>query len=301
MAAAAAAVTLEELPAKAKKRRCMLNARSPLPPSTDASPPPPRALAVGVGIHPLDTSQLVGSQRIGIIGLPGTGKSTCCKSLLADLCYNYPVISVFSGSEGDNPFYSAILPRLYVHNRISQKGLKMFVNRQRLAINYASPLTDALLILDDCFETPQMLDNSTIRILFKQGRHLRASVWVVQQYVVDLKPYARSTTSAVFLFHCPSSRDRRLLFENYGSVFPDYQAFCACYNAICSTPHTAMVILLNTGTRGILESVFWYRPRLVPDGTLRLCHPALWQHATARTDESRHDNLALLSCHSGDN
>ena len=66
-----------------------------------------------------------------------------------------------------------------------------------------------------------------------------------------LGPYARSTTSAVFLFHCPSCRDRRLLFENYGSVFPDYQAFCACYNAICSAPYTAMVILLNQGNRGV--------------------------------------------------
>ena len=80
---------------------------------------------------------------------------------------------------------------------------------------------------------PQQLDNSTMRILFKHGRHLHASVWVIQQYIIDLKPYARSTTSAVFLFHCPdcgvshngndrvdkstvlSSRDRRLLFENY--------------------------------------------------------------------------------------
>ena len=84
-------------------------------------------------------------------------------------------------------------------------------------------------------EHPQQLDNSTMRILFKHGRHLHASVWVIQQYIIDLKPYARSTTSAVFLFHCPNcgvaherysddrvdkftvlnSRDRRLLFENY--------------------------------------------------------------------------------------
>ena len=118
----------------------------------------------------------------------------------------------------------------------------------------------------------------------------------------DLKPYARSTTSAVFLFHCPSSRDRRLLYENYGSVFPDYQTFCACYNAICAQPHTAMVILLNQGNRGVLDSVFWYRPRVIPDSAgLRMGHPAIWEHAAGRTDEARHDHLALLSCNSGDN
>lgn len=148
----------------------------------------------GVGIAPLDTTLLCGSQRIGIIGLPkarlsyavtttehiGTGKSTCCKSLLSDLASNYPVISVFSGSEADNPFYSLCIPKLFIQTRITRKGLKQFINRQRLAISHDSPLKDALLILDDCFESPSSLDNDMMRIIYKQGRHLRASVWCEQ-------------------------------------------------------------------------------------------------------------------------
>lgn len=260
--------------------------------------------ASSVGIRELDTSCLVGSQRVGIIGLPGTGKSTCCRSLLADLRYAYPVVAVCSNSETDNPFYSTMLPRLFVHTKLTNKVLKMFINRQRLALGCNSPLKDGLLILDDCFEQPQDLDNQMVRMLFKQGRHLRASVYVVQQYIVDLKPYARSTTSAVFLFHCPSARDRRLLFQNYGACFPDYNTFCACYNAICGEPHTAMVILNQGNGRGdFRESVFWYRPRMYNDAdaaNLRLCHPSLWEHANERTDKSRLDTLALLSCDSVD-
>lgn len=84
-------------------------------------------------------------------------------------------------------------------------------------------------------------------------------------------------------------------------MFPDYQAFCLCYNAICATPYTAMVILLNQGNRHILESVFWYRPKPTIEPGMRLCHPAVWEYARDRTDESRLDSLALLSCHSGDN
>lgn len=63
-----------------------------------------------------------------------------------------------------------------------------FINRQRLAIAHDSPLKEALLILDDCFETPTQLDNDMIRILFKHGRHLQAAVWVVQQYI-DREPH----------------------------------------------------------------------------------------------------------------
>ena len=110
------AVTFEELPNKARKRRKM----DKPPPSHDPTPPLVLAPSLGVGICALDTSRLMGSQRVGIIGLPGTGKSTCCKSLLADLCYCFPVVNVFSGSEGDNPFYSHFVPKLFIQNKISQ-------------------------------------------------------------------------------------------------------------------------------------------------------------------------------------
>lgn len=239
-------------------------------------------------------------------------------SLLVDLRMNFPVINVFSGSESDNPFYSLCVPKLYINQKVSKRGLKQFINRQRLALKYNSPLTDALLVLDDCFDHPGVLDNDMMRILYKRGRHLHASVWCIQQYVVDLKPWARSTTSAIFLFHCPNARDRKLLYatdpspiitpdgrkgsspENYGcSAFPDYNTFNHVYTFITSTPHTAMVILLNQGTQGLLQTVFWYRPQILRE-RVQLCHPAVWEHAQQRTDTHKLEHLTLLSCCSAD-
>ena len=55
------------------------------------------------------------------------------------------MVNVISGSEAENPFYSFIMPKLFIQTKMSQKSLKMFVNRQRLAIGYNSPLKDALL------------------------------------------------------------------------------------------------------------------------------------------------------------
>ena len=132
----------DELPVRARKRRRNQHVTNPPRPPIDgstrastvegiAAPLPPPSQGVGVSsaldarrsspttIQALDVARLCGSQRIGIIGLPttppfavrtvacppGTGKSTCCLSLLMDLRHNYPIINVFSGSEFDNPFY----------------------------------------------------------------------------------------------------------------------------------------------------------------------------------------------------
>ena len=265
-------------------------------------------------------------------------------SLLTELRSNYPVISVFSGSEADNPFYSYVIPKVFIQAKVSKRGLKQVINRQKLAIAHDSPLKDALLILDDCFDHPdrcpppgeggghwhrgarQRHDAHPLqaRASFACLRVVRTTPrscppWegtIGTQYVVDLKPWARSTTSAIFLFHCPNARDRKLLYENYGcGAFPDYASFNHVYTwperlladreaprwHITSTPHTAMVILLNQGTQGLLQSVFWYRPTLpTAEQRVRLCHPKVWEHASQRTDPNKLDHLALLSCCSAD-
>lgn len=172
----------EPLPRKAKRRKKMIihddkesgQVTSLVPRINPVTP------MLGVGIQALDPQRLMGSQRIGIIGLPfmshssrreecemqpGTGKSTCCMSLLHQLVYNFPIINVFSGSEADNPYYSLCIPKLFIQTNVTRKGLKQFINRQRLVLGHDTPLKNGLLILDDCFETPGALDNDMMRIL----------------------------------------------------------------------------------------------------------------------------------------
>jgi hypothetical protein len=72
----------------------------------------------------------------------------------------------------------------------------MFVNRQRLAIGYDAPLKDALLILDDCFEKPTILDNSTIRILFKQGQGRPCSWSSLLVVVTCARPFGWCSSQA---------------------------------------------------------------------------------------------------------
>lgn len=61
-----------------------------------------------------------------------------------------------------------------------------------------------------------------------------------------------------------------------------------------------MVILLNQGTQGLLQSVFWYKPTPQVGNRPKLCHPLVWEHAAARTDQNKLEHLTLLSCCSAD-
>ena len=241
---------------------------------------------------------LTGAERVGIIGLPGMGKSSAVKSLLYQLQSNFATVLVISGSETDNNFYAACVPKLFIQNSVAPKVLKMLINRQRLVMNSGNKHTHTLLILDDVMDNPKALDNPGINLLYKQGRHVNVSVWLIQQYPMDVKPFVRTTTSAVFLFHTGNTDARRKLYEIYGSgVFRDFQEFDHVFSYITSTHrHTAMVILPNApaGALGLAGCVFWYRARMdLPK--FQAGHPAIWQYAKERTDETKTRDMALLS------
>ena len=90
----------------------------------------------------------------------------------------------------------------------------------------------------------------------------------------------------------------RKLYEIYGSgVFRDFQEFDHVFSYITSTHrHTAMVILPNApaGALGLAGCVFWYRARMdLPKS--QAGHPAIWQYAKERTDETKTRDMALLS------
>lgn len=241
---------------------------------------------------------LTGAERVGIIGLPGMGKSSTVKSLLYQLQSKIATILVISGSETDNNFYSSCVPKLFIQNNVAPKVLKMLINRQRLVMNSGNKHTHTLLILDDVMDNPKALDNPGINLLYKQGRHVNVSVWLIQQYPMDVKPFVRTTTSAVFLFHTGNVDSRRKLYELYGSgVFRDFHEFDHVFSYITSTHrHTAMVILPNSPMcgLGLAGCVFWYRAK-VDLPVFQAGHPAIWRYAQERTDVSKTRDMALLS------
>lgn len=249
---------------------------------------------------------LTGSERIGLIGLPGTGKSCTIKSLIYCLQHMFATLVVFSGSETDNGFYESFVPKLFIHNKLTEKHLKLVVNRQRLAMcnntkqlgGYIGGRTHTLLVMDDVLDDNRITNNKTLSMLYKQGRHLNTSIFLVQQYCLDVKPYIRTTTSAVFLFYNGNLDVRRKIYENYGhGVFKDYATFDEIYTYITTSgKFTSMVVLLNKGNCDITDCVFWYKanPDEIPPSFMA-GHPHTWEFNDKRLDNDKTRDMTLLS------
>lgn len=88
----------EELPARARRKR---KARTDAPVGEDVVPRLlPGSSTVGIGIQALNPSALTGSQRIGIIGLPGTESVGPAGGWLGPLPLKIDVLQVPAGTAG---------------------------------------------------------------------------------------------------------------------------------------------------------------------------------------------------------
>ena len=115
------------------------------------------------------------------IGKRETGKSF----LVKDLLYHHrkiPVGTVISGTEAANPFYSTMVPSIFIHDQYSPEIINHALKRQKLVVRkqrkeqtqFGGSNIDpnAFLILDDCYDDrPWIKDH--VRSLFMNGRHCK--------------------------------------------------------------------------------------------------------------------------------
>lgn len=192
-----------------------------------------------------------------------TGKSTLIASLLYAKKHIFPVGIVMSGSEDSNGFYKKIFPSTFVFNNYDEEQIKSFIRRQKIAKQHLENPW-AVILLDDCTDDPRIFNNPLQQGMYKRGRHWKMFYILSLQYGMDVKPVIRTNVDGVFIMREPSIRNRRIMWENYASIIPDFSLFCELMDALTGD-HTALYIH-NTGlSNEWKECVFWYKAPLVPE------------------------------------
>jgi len=236
------------------------------------------------------------------IGRRRTGKSTLVKDLLFHH-QNIPMGTVISGTEESNSFYGKIIPPIFIHGQYNAAILANFVKRQQLITSKIQRQENArvagqpivksnldprsFMILDDCLYDDSWIRDINIRYLFLNGRHQKVFFLITMQYPLGIPPVLRTNVDYVFILREPYISNRKRIFDNFGSSFPNFEFFCQIMDQ-CTENFECLVINNNTRSNKIEDAIFWYKAAI--QGDFRIGAPEFWKHnATFYRDREEED------------
>ena len=219
---------------------------------------------------------------IVMIGRRDTGKSF----LVRDLLYYHqdiPIGTVISGTEAGNGFYSAHVPKLFIHEEYNTVLIENILRRQKTVLKqinkdiqqYKKTSIDprAFVILDDCLYDQSWTRDKMMRLLFMNGRHWKIMLIITMQYPLGIPPNLRTNIDYVFILREPYLTNRKRIWENYASMFPTLEAFCSVMDQTTEN-YECLVINNNAKSNQLNDQIFWYKAEKHPD--FRLGSKEFW-------------------------
>ncbi len=204
---------------------------------------------------------------IVLIGRRDTGKSF----LVRDLLYYHqdiPIGTVISGTEAGNGFYSAHVPKLFIHEEYNTAIIENILKRQKTVLKqmqkeietYRKSTIDprAFVILDDCLFDASWTKDKMMRLLFMNGRHWKMMLIITMQYPLGIPPNLRTNIDYVFILREPYISNRKRIFENYAGMFPTFESFCQVMDQ-CTENYECLVINNNAKSNKLHDQIFWYK------------------------------------------
>lgn len=204
---------------------------------------------------------------IVLIGRRDTGKSY----LVRDLLYYHqdiPIGTVISGTEAGNGFFSAHVPKLFIHDEYNSAIIENILKRQKTVLKqikremeaYKRTNIDAraFVILDDCLYDNKWTKDKLMRLLFMNGRHWKIMLVITMQYPLGIPPNLRTNIDYVFILREPYIANRRRIWENYAGMFPTFESFCQVMDQ-CTEHFECLVINNNAKSNKLNDQIFWYK------------------------------------------
>ena len=232
---------------------------------------------------------------IVMIGRRDTGKSFLVRDLLF-YHQDIPIGTVISGTEAGNGFYSAHVPRLFIHEEYNTVLIENILRRQKTVLkqmnkevaSYNRTTIDprAFVILDDCLYDQSWTRDKMMRLLFMNGRHWKIMLIITMQYPLGIPPNLRTNIDYVFILREPYLTNRKRIWENYASMFPTLEAFCAVMDQTTEN-YECLVINNNSKSNKLNDQIFWYKAENHPD--FRLGSKEFWDLSKNLKDEDEEE------------
>ena len=220
---------------------------------------------------------------IVLIGRRDTGKSFLVRDLLF-YQQDIPVGTVISGTEEGNGFYSAHVPKLFIHNEYNTGIVENIMKRQRGVLkqirtekeSYKRSTMDprTFCILDDCLYDASWTKDKMMRLLFMNGRHWKIMLIITMQYPLGIPPNLRTNIDYVFILREPYIANRKRIYENYAGMFPTFESFSQVMDQ-CTENYECLVINNNSKSNKLTDQIFWYKANA--HGDFKLGSREFWE------------------------
>lgn len=211
-----------------------------------------------------------------------THNTYAIKSLLYAKRHIFPIGMVFSGTEHTSGQWGKIFPQTFVFNKLRLDKIQDFLHRQTLARKHL-PNPWAVLLLDDCAYEGKLLKNELFKEIFQNGRHYKMWFILSLQYPADILPTLRTCIDYTFIFRENNKLTRKKIYENYASVIPSYDLFCAIMDEI-TNDYTALVINNLSTSNELEDCIFWFKAPPFPDD-FKFGSIDFWNHHYVRFNE----------------
>ena len=220
---------------------------------------------------------------IVLIGRRDTGKSYLVKDILY-YHQDIPIGTVISGTEAGNGFYSAHVPKLFIHDEYNTTIIENILQRQKTVLKVVKKELEstkrsnidprAFVILDDCLYDATWAKDKVMRLLFMNGRHWKVMLVITMQYPLGIPPNLRTNIDYVFILREPYIANRKRIYENYAGMFPTFESFCQVMDQ-CTENYECLVINNNAKSNKLQDLIFWYKAE--PHPNFKLGSKEFWE------------------------
>jgi hypothetical protein len=148
------------------------------------------------------------------------------------------------------------------------------IDRQRRRAKEGT-IEPTVLILDDCmYEGRKMLKNTALRQLFYNGRHLKITLLLTSQYLLDLPPEIRCNVDLLFVLKDNVIGSRLKLYNHFFGMFPTFSSFSSTMDA---TTNNFEALCLDNRSRSndVSECAFYYKAK--ERGDFKMCRSDTWR------------------------
>jgi len=213
-----------------------------------------------VRVRKFDVSTIKPDRIMLAVGKRGSGKSRLLEDLLYNLRDRFDYVLGMCPTMESSTMLRRCMPNSCVYNRFSPAKLELLVQTAcELAAKHKE--RHFLVVLDDVLYDKAILRSKTFRYLFFNGRHVRISLVILGQYLVDVPPELRSNIDYIFSMKETVLANRMKLYKMFFGVFASFADFEACFER-CTQNYECICMDNTLQSSNPSDCIFWYKANI---------------------------------------